>query len=183
MSAGVLKATEAVMLLRPSTSKLLGSFATVAILSAGIGYAQQQQKRPAEVQKDLETAMKGEAFAYAKYMMFAEQARAHGHSELAALFENTAKTERLEHFREHAELAGLASRSDADNLRDAMAGENYETTKMYPEMAARARQAGDKQAAARFTEIGKDESKHHDAFASALAKLDGAPKAAMKSKP
>ena len=171
------------MLLGPSTSKLLAGFAAAAILTAGIGYARQQQKHPAEVQKDLETAMKGEAFAYAKYMMFAQQARANGHSELAALFENTAKTERLEHFREHAELAGLASGSDADNLRDAMAGEKYETTKMYPEMAARAREAGDKQAAARFTEIGKDESKHHDAFASALAKLNGARKEATKSKP
>lgn len=127
--------------------------------------------------------MKGEAFAYAKYLLFAQQARAHGHSDLAALFDSTAKTERLEHFREHARLAGLVSSSDAENLRDAIAGETYETTKMYPEMAARARQAGDNQAAARFTEIGKDESKHRDAFAAALAKLDGEPKTAMKPKP
>lgn len=181
MSAGQLKVMEALMRLSPSPSTLLGGFVAAAIVTTGIAYAQ-QQKRPAQVRKDLDTAMKGEAFAYAKYMLFAEQARAHGRSDLAALFENTAKTERLEHFREHAELAGLANRSDADNLRDAMAGENYETTKMYPEMAARARQAGDKQAAARFTEIGKDESKHHDAFAAALAKLDGAPEQSVKAK-
>jgi rubrerythrin len=151
-------------------------------MTAAVAYGEQQAKRPPEVQKDLETAMKGEAFAYAKYMLFAQQARAHGHAELAILFENTAKTERLEHFREHAELAGLARSSDADNLRDAIAGETYETTKMYPEMAARARQAGDAQAAARFSEIGKDENKHRDAFAAALAKLDGASKTAMESK-
>jgi rubrerythrin len=168
---------------RRSSFAVLGAVAVAALVSAGVTYADKQQKRPAEVQKDLETAMKGEAFAFAKYMLFAQQARAHGHSDVAALFENTAKTERLEHFREHAELAGLAGRSDADNLRDAMAGETYETTKMYPEMAARARQAGDKEAAARFAEIGKDESKHHDAFASALAKLDGASKTAIKAKP
>lgn len=125
--------------------------------------------------------MKGEAFAYAKYMMFAEQARAHGHPAIATLFENTAKTERLEHFREHAELAGLVSSSDADNLRDAIAGETYETTDMYPEMAARAAQAHDNEAAARFTEIGKDESKHRDAFTAALAKLNSTPTTAMKS--
>jgi rubrerythrin len=127
------------------------------------------------VQKDLDTAMKGEAFAYAKYMLYAEQARAHGNAELAALFENTAKTERFEHFREHAELAGLVSPSDAENLRDAIAGENYETTKMYPEMATRARQADEKEAASRFAEIGNDESKHRDAFSKALAKLQSKP--------
>jgi rubrerythrin len=171
---------EALMKLRRSTVAL-GTLAAVAAMTTAVGYAAQQQKRAIAVQKDLETAMKGEAFAYAKYMLFALQARAHGHNDVADLFENTAKTERMEHFREHAELAGLISSSDADNLRDAIDGETYETTKMYPEMAARARQAGDRRAAARFTEIGKDESKHRDAFAAALAKLDGAT-STMKSK-
>ena len=165
------------MTVRSISVAALATVAAATIATAAIGYAEQQHKRSPEVQKDLETAMKGEAFAYAKYMMFAEQARAHGHADIAALFENTAKTERLEHFREHAQLAGIISSSDADNLRDAIAGETYETTKMYPEMAARATQAGDKQAAARFREIGNDESKHRDAFAEALAKLDGRTKA------
>lgn len=160
----------------------LGSLAAAAVATGAVAYSEQHQKRPAEVQKDLETAMKGEAFAYAKYTLFAQQARAHGHPELATLFENTAKTELLEHFREHAELAGFVSPSDADNLRDAIAGETYETTKMYPEMAGRAHQVGDARAAARFTEIGKDEAKHRDAFAAALAKLDRGSKTAAGSK-
>ena len=169
------------MTLRTFSVAALGTVAAATIVTAAVGFAERQQKHPAEVQKDLETAMKGEAFAYAKYMMFAEQARAHGHPQIAALFENTAKTERLEHFREHAELAGLVSSSDADNLRDAIAGENYETTKMYPEMAARAAKAHDDQAAARFAEIGKDESKHRDAFTAALTKLGSTRTTAMKS--
>lgn len=161
---------------------VIGSLAAAAVMTAAVAYSEHHQKRSSNVQKDLETAMKGEAFAYAKYMLFAEQARAHGRAALATLFEDTAKTERLEHFREHAELAGIISSSDTDNLRDAIAGETYETSKMYPEMAARARQAGDGQAAARFNEIGKDESKHRDAFAAALAKLSGTSKSAMESK-
>ena len=168
------------MAMRAFALGALGAAAAAVVATAGVAYSEAHQKRSPEVQKDLETAMKGEAFAYAKYLMFAEQARAHGRSDLAALFENTAKTERLEHFREHAELAGIVSSSDADNLRDAIAGETYETTKMYPEMAARARHAGDKEAALRFAEIGKDELKHRNAFASALAKLDGANKPATK---
>lgn len=160
---------------------VVGVVAAAAVMTAAVGYAEQQQKRLPQIRNDLETAMKGEAFAYAKYMLFAQQAREHGHAGLAALFENTAKTERLEHFREHAELAGLVSSSDADNLRNAIEGENYETTKMYPDMAARAKRAGDGQVAARFAEIGKDESKHRDAFIAALAKLGGSAKSATES--
>jgi rubrerythrin len=164
---------EAEMTFTKAKSAALGAVAAAAVMTAAVGYAEQHQKRSPLVQNDLETAMKGEAFAYAKYMLYAEQARAHGNAELAALFENTAKTERFEHFREHAELAGLVSSSDADNLRDAIAGENYETTKMYPQMAARARKAGDNKAASRFAEIGSDETKHRDAFSAALTKLEG----------
>ena len=72
--------------------------------------------------------------------------------------------------------------SDADNLRDAMKGEAYETKTMYPEMAARARKAGDAAAASRFAEIGGDESKHHDEFAAALSRLEGGEKTALKTK-
>jgi rubrerythrin len=165
---------EATMKISKLKFATLGVLSAAAMMTTAIGYAQQHAKRSSEVQRDLETAMKGEAFAYAKYMLYAEQARAHGHADVAALLESTAKTERLEHFREHAELAGVISKSDADNLRDAIAGETYETTKMYPEMAARATRAGDKRAASRFAEIGKDESKHRDAFAAALARLEGA---------
>jgi len=156
--------------------------AALAASTAVIVFAQQpQQKRAPEVQQDLEAAMKGEAFAYAKYSLYAEQARDRGHADIAALFERTAKTERLEHFREHAELAGFMATSDADNLRDAMKGEAYETKTMYPEMAARARKAGDAAAASRFAEIGGDESKHHDEFAAALSRLEDGEKTALKT--
>lgn len=151
---------------------ILGALVVAGIGSAVVGEAQERQRHAPAVQQDLENAMKGEAFAYAKYMLYAQQARAHGHPDIAALFERTANTERMEHFRQHADLAGLMASSDADNLRSAMAGEQYETSRMYPEMAARARKAGDTQVAERFTEIGRDESKHHDQFAAALAKLE-----------
>ena len=119
---------------------------------------------------DLSTAMHGEAFAYAKYLLYAEQARKSGNKELADLFEKTANTERFEHFAEEAELAGLVG-SDADNLRDAIKGESYEIDIMYLEFAGHAKAAGDTAAAARFEEIRHDEIGHRDAFKSALAKL------------
>ena len=51
---------------------------------------------------NLSTAMHGEAFAYAKYLLYAEHARQSGATELANLFESSAKAERFEHFAEEA---------------------------------------------------------------------------------
>ena len=120
---------------------------------------------------DLSTAMHGEAFAYVKYLLYAEHARKSGNKELADLFEKTASTERLEHFAEEAELAGLVG-SDADNLKDAIKGESYEIDTMYLEFAQKAKVAGDTAAAARFEEIRNDEMGHRDEFKIALAQLE-----------
>jgi rubrerythrin len=119
---------------------------------------------------NLSTAMHGEAFAYVKYLLYAEHARRGGNLELADLFEKTAKTERFEHFAEEAELAGLIG-SDTDNLKDAIGGEAYEVDTMYLEFAKDAKVAGDAAAAARFEEIRHDEMGHRDAFKIALANL------------
>lgn len=124
----------------------------------------------AQTQENLSTAMHGEAFAFAKYMLYAEHARKTGHPELAALFEETAKTERLEHLAEEAQLAGLVG-SDEENLQDAIKGESYEVETMYREFAEQASASGDQAAAERFSEIRKDEMKHLDAYKAALEKL------------
>jgi rubrerythrin len=124
-----------------------------------------------ETLDDLAAAMHGEAFAYAKYVLYAEHARKSGNKELADLFEKTAHTERFEHFAEEAGLARLVG-GDADNLRDAIEGESYEVDTMYLDFARRAKTAGDAAAAARFEEIRHDEIGHRDAFKAALVKLD-----------
>lgn len=121
--------------------------------------------------ENLSTAMHGEAFAYAKYMLFAEHARRSGHAELAKLFTETARTERFQHFAEEAQLAGVVG-SDADNLKDAIRGESYEVDTMYREFAGQAKAAGDAAAASRFEEVRQDEMGHRDAYKSALAKLE-----------
>ena len=119
---------------------------------------------------NLSTAMHGEAFAYVKYLLYAEHARKNGNKELAELFEKTAKIERFEHFAEEAELAGLVG-NDADNLKDAIKGESYEVDIMYLEFAQTAGAAGDGAAAVRFEEIRHDEMGHRDAFKLASANL------------
>lgn len=124
-----------------------------------------------KTQGNLSTAMHGEAFAYAKYLLYAHHARQHGNTELANLFRRAANTERFQHFAEEAELAGLVG-SDADNLRDAIKGESYEVDTMYREFAEQAAAAGDKSAADRFEEVRHDEMGHRDAFKAALEKME-----------
>jgi len=120
--------------------------------------------------KNLTTAMKGEAFAHAKYLLYADRARQQSNTELADLFEKTAKVERMEHFAEEAKLAGLIG-DDQANLKSAIAGESYEVETMYREFAKQAEAAGDKEAAKLFEEIRKDEAGHRDEFKTALNKI------------
>lgn len=123
-----------------------------------------------KTKQNLTTAMKGEAFAHAKYLLFAERARKDGKPELADLFEKTAQTERLEHFREEAELAGAIRENEA-NLEDAIQGESYEVETMYRNFANEASAAGDREAARLFEEIRRDETNHRNEFKAALDKL------------
>jgi rubrerythrin len=122
-------------------------------------------------QENLRTALRGEAFAGAKYLLFAAQARLNGRPDLAALFERTAAVEHREHFSEEAALTGLVG-SDAANLRDAIAGEAYEVDVMYMRFADAAAAVGDAAAAARFAEIRRDEQGHLAAFQESLRRLE-----------
>lgn len=133
--------------------------------------ADEHTKLHTKTVENLSKAMHGEAFAYAKYLLFAEHARKDGNTEVADLFEKTAQVERMEHLREEAEVAGIVG-SDVQNLKDAIKGESYENETMYREFAKEARVLGDHAAADRFEEIRKDEASHRDAFKAALSKLE-----------
>jgi rubrerythrin len=145
---------------------LAGTFFTLGRVTA----AEPAKLHPQTV-ANLSASMHGEAFAYAKYLLFAEHARKNGDTELAELFEKTAAVEHLEHMREQADLAGIIH-SDIENLKDAINGENHETETMYPGFARQAQAAGDHKAAKLFEEIANDEAKHRDAFRQALTRLE-----------
>ena len=116
---------------------------------------------------NLRTAMQGEAFAYAKYMRYADQARRGGNALVAQLFTDTANVELNQHFAELATLAGLVSADTDANLTDAINGERHEADVLYPDYARRADQAGNPQAASLFREIAGDEKTHQQAFETA----------------
>jgi len=119
---------------------------------------------------NLTTAMRGEAFAYTKYLLYAQHAQQSDNAQLANLFEQTARTERFQHFAEEAQLGVLVG-SDANNLKDAIAGEASEINTMYLRFAQEAESVHDFEAAKLFREVRDDERVHRDAFQEALAKL------------
>ena len=142
-----------------------------AALSIGL-LAGPASARPlsSQTRANLETAMHGEAYAHLKYQVYAERAEADGKPELARLFRESADVEGNEHFDREQAMLGLAGADDA-NLRDAMAGEHYENTKMYLDFALQADRDGDHDAAAMFRQIAADEGDHYAQYKTALDKL------------
>ena len=149
---------------------LLALPAAAAMFLMGRMTAENKVEIHPKTAENLSSAMHGEAFAFAKYMLYAEHARKSGNDPLADLFAQSAHTERFEHFAEEARLSGLVG-SDEDNLRDSIKGETWEFDHMYPDFASKAKQAGDIAAQSRFLEIRADERRHRDAFQAALDKL------------
>lgn len=117
------------------------------------------------------TALKGEAFAYVKYTLFAEKAAQEGYPEVAGRFRAAAHKERFEHFMELAKEYGLVG-STAANLADAIDGERSEATKIYPGFAKQARSEGREKAAALFDELAGDEAKHEAEFIHELTRIE-----------
>ncbi len=125
----------------------------------------------AQTLKNLYTAMRGEAFAYGRYLLFAEQAQRNGRPELAEVFEHAAYVERCEHFAQEAELAQMVG-SDQVNLQKAITAESYDADAMYADFARQAAEVGDKAAAARFADIRRDIGRQRDTFLAALRHLE-----------
>jgi len=121
--------------------------------------------------ENLLAAMQGEAFAYARYTLFADAARKEGDSRVADMFEGLANVELHEHFVELAELAGFVG-TTADNLRAVIQEENEEVETTYPAFAEQARATGDVAAAERFTEIAEDEHEHMKTLEEALERIE-----------
>ena len=126
-----------------------------------------------QTRENLLRAMRREAFAFARYMLCAVQARQHGRPEVADLFEKVARQEYFEHFADQALELGLIG-MEAENLHVAIEEEAYQADTMYREFAAQADAAGDHAAAERFQRLGQDERRNRDEFLTALRMLDPA---------
>ena len=113
-----------------------------------------------KTEQNLNTAFAGESMARNKYTYFASVARKAGYVQIANIFEETANNEK-----EHAKLwfkaLGGLSDETTENLAAAAAGENYEWTTMYADMAKDAEEEGFKKLAFLFRKVAEIE-KHHE---------------------
>ena len=92
--------------------------------------------------ENLQTAFAGESQAHTKYAYYASRAKKDGYEQIADIFTETSLNEK-----EHAKiwfklLHGGAVPSTDENLKDAVAGEHYETSEMYVEFAKVAEEEG-----------------------------------------
>jgi len=139
--------------------------------------------------ENIAKAFLGESQARNRYSMFASIARKEGYEQIAEVFQLTADQEK-EHAKQlYVYLNGMRAKGDfvelkveaevpvvyattAENLRAAIAGENYEHTSMYPEFAATADEEGFKDIAARMRAISKAEEHHEERYIKLLKQVE-----------
>lgn len=94
--------------------------------------------------EDLKAAFAGESQANRRYLAFAKKADEEGYPQIARLFRAVAAAETV-HALSHFRIIGGVN-ATAENLKTAIAGENYEHTTMYPEFLADAEKEENKKA-------------------------------------
>lgn len=112
--------------------------------------------------ENLMEAFAGESMARNKYTYYASAAKKEGYEQISAIFQETADNEK-----EHAKLWFKLAHgvgSTTDNLLDAAAGENYEWTEMYRQMAITAREEGFPEIAEQMEGVAGVEAKHEERY-------------------
>ncbi|WP_078063467.1 rubrerythrin family protein [Bacteroides ihuae] len=132
--------------------------------------------------QNMQDAFKGETTASAKYAAYSKKAESEGHNQIALLFLAASKSEKI-HANNHRaviESAGLKTptitpeftvRTTAENLKDAILGEGYEISTMYPEFLRNANKAGNQLSLMSLNYAYKTEQKHKPFYEKALAAL------------
>ena len=115
-----------------------------------------------KTEENLKAAFAGESQARNKYTYFAKVAKKEGYHYIAKIFEETAENEKRHAKDEFALLNGIGD--TIANLEEAISGEDYETTEMYPQFAKDAEEEGNKKAAVLFTQIAWIEAHHRDRY-------------------
>jgi rubrerythrin len=119
--------------------------------------------------KNLTAAMECDALDAAKYARFAARARMDDDWELARAFQETADSDRTEHFAKEAEMEGLIV-SSPENLRNAIDAETREV-EMFTGFARQATEDDDLGTASVFEQISRDKAERRARFEAVLADM------------
>ncbi len=120
-------------------------------------------------EKNLADAFAGESQANRKYLAFAKQADTEGFPQVARLFRAAAEAETVH---AHNHLRALGGIKDTkENLKEAIGGETYEFSEMYPPMIEDAKQEGAAEALRSFTYANTVEKTHAELYQKAFDTL------------
>lgn len=133
--------------------------------------------------QNMKDAFTGETTASAKYAAFSKKAEEEGYHEIAMLFKAASKSEKV-HATNHKAVLTEAGQSVPDvkpdftvkstkeNLKNAIAGESYEVSTMYPDFMKAANVAGEQLSLVSLNYAYKTEQKHKAFYEKALAALE-----------
>ena len=133
--------------------------------------------------ENLKAAFKGESTASAKYAAYAEKAKAEGFIQIAFMFRATSKAEFIHASNHKKVLEKLGQKIDEikpeftvkttkENLEDAIKGETYEATIMYPGFIATGKTEDVKDAVKSFRWAMDTEKRHQLFYQNALTALN-----------
>ncbi len=125
-----------------------------------------------KTEANLLAAFAGESQARNKYSYYSSKAKKDGYEQIASIFEETAENEK-----EHAKmwfklLHGGEVPGTVENLKDAVAGENFEWTDMYAGFAKIAKEESFDKIAYLFEEVGKIEKEHEERYKQLLENVE-----------
>jgi rubrerythrin len=166
-----------------SSSRKMMLLAGAVMLAASLGFAEDAAPAAASTPDNLQAAFNGESNAQAKYTAFAAKADEEGYGQVASLFRaaakaesvhaaNLAKTIKAMGAEPKADIKPPEVKSTKENVEAALAGETYETEKMYPEFLKQAELDKNEKAIRNFKGAMTVESDHAKFYKDALANLD-----------
>ncbi len=123
-----------------------------------------------KTKKNLEDAFAGESMARNKYNYFAKIARKEGYVQIANVFEESANHEK-EHAKRWAKFLGYIGTSE-ENLKNAIKGESFENSEMYPRIATEAREEGREDIAKIFEAVAEAEKMHEMRYRALLKNVE-----------
>lgn len=124
-----------------------------------------------KTEENLLRTFAGESRARNKYNLYAEKARKQGFEYIASIFDETAGNEKA-HAREVlGRFLGMI-KSTEDNLKDAIAGESAESSRIYKEFENTARQEGFIEIADFYKELSEVEENHSNRYTAILNELE-----------
>ncbi len=122
-----------------------------------------------KTKENLKEAFSGESQANRKYLAFAKKAEDEGYQQVAKLFRAAAAAETV-HAHNHLRILG-GIKSTKENIQEAISGETFEFTQMYPEYLEIAAEEGENQASWSFNIANQVEKIHSDLYSKAASSL------------